>query len=69
MFSSTCTSLTWTYSYIEGIVRGYRNALLTSVNYSNLTQCENIDGRLLNASIFNSLTCYRRQATAVASLR
>jgi|TARA_R110002003_G_scaffold1391_1_gene23017 V-type H+-transporting ATPase subunit d len=31
-------------SYIEGIVRGYRNALLTSQNYSNLTQCENIDG-------------------------
>jgi V-type H+-transporting ATPase subunit d len=25
-------------------VRGYRNALLTSQNYSNLTQCENIDG-------------------------
>jgi hypothetical protein len=31
-------------SYIEGVVRGYRNALLTSQNYSNLTQCENIDG-------------------------
>jgi vacuolar-type H+-ATPase subunit C/Vma6 len=31
-------------SYIEGIVRGYRNALLTSQNYSNLTQCETIDG-------------------------
>jgi V-type H+-transporting ATPase subunit d len=25
-------------------VRGYRNALLTSQNYSNLTQCETIDG-------------------------
>jgi len=33
-------------SYIEGIVRGYRNSLLTSQNYSNLTQCENIDGPL-----------------------
>ncbi|KAI1546345.1 NtpC Archaeal vacuolar-type H+-ATPase subunit C [Pyrenophora tritici-repentis] len=32
------------YGYIEGIVRGYRNALLTSQNYSNLTQCETIDG-------------------------
>ena len=31
--------------YIEGIVRGYRNSLLTSQNYNNLTQCENIDGR------------------------
>jgi len=29
--------------YIEGIVRGYRNTLLTSQNYNNLTQCENID--------------------------
>lgn len=31
-------------SYIEGIVRGYRNSLLTSQAYSNLTQCETIDG-------------------------
>jgi hypothetical protein len=31
-------------SYIEGIVRGYRNTLLTSQNYTNLTQCETIDG-------------------------
>lgn len=29
--------------YLEGIVRGYRNQLLTSTNYSNLTQCESID--------------------------
>ena len=36
------------FSYIEGIVRGYRNALLTSQNYSNLTQCETIDGRLMS---------------------
>jgi hypothetical protein len=26
-------------------VRGYRNALLTSQNYNNLTQCETIDGK------------------------
>jgi hypothetical protein len=31
-------------SYVEGVVRGYRNALLTGQNYSNLTQCETIDG-------------------------
>lgn len=31
--------------YVEGIVRGYRNSLLTGQNYSNLTQCESIDGR------------------------
>lgn len=30
--------------YVEGIVRGYRNTLLTGQNYGNLTQCENIDG-------------------------
>ncbi|KAK4991513.1 H(+)-transporting V0 sector ATPase subunit d [Elasticomyces elasticus] len=29
--------------YIEGIVRGYRNTLLTGQNYTNLTQCETID--------------------------
>ncbi|KAF4632682.1 hypothetical protein G7Y89_g5437 [Cudoniella acicularis] len=29
--------------YIEGIVRGYRNGLLTSQNYNNLIQCETID--------------------------
>ncbi|POS72564.1 vacuolar ATP synthase subunit d [Diaporthe helianthi] len=29
--------------YIEGIVRGYRNGLLTNANYSNMTQCESID--------------------------
>jgi len=31
---------------VEGIVRGYRNTLLTSQNYGNLTQCETIDGIL-----------------------
>ena len=36
-----CTNLT---SYIEGIVRGYRNGLLTGSAYNNLTQCETIDG-------------------------
>ncbi|KAI4154151.1 MAG: hypothetical protein LQ340_001856 [Diploschistes diacapsis] len=29
--------------YLEGIVRGYRNTLLTGQNYNNLTQCETID--------------------------
>lgn len=35
-------------SYIEGIVRGYRNALLTHQSYGNLTQCETVDGTSLN---------------------
>ncbi|KXX72816.1 V-type proton ATPase subunit d [Madurella mycetomatis] len=29
--------------YLEGIVRGYRNGLLTGANYTNMTQCESID--------------------------
>ncbi|TQV95233.1 hypothetical protein V2A60_009720 [Cordyceps javanica] len=29
--------------YLEGIVRGYRNGLLTTPAYNNLTQCETID--------------------------
>ena len=33
--------------YIEGIVRGYRNTLLTGQNYGNLVQCETIDGKLV----------------------
>jgi hypothetical protein len=31
--------------YVEGIVRGYRNTLLTGQAYGNLTQCETIDGK------------------------
>ena len=34
-------------SYIEGVVRGYRNNLLNGQHYANLTQCENIDGQFL----------------------
>ncbi|KAL8635385.1 MAG: hypothetical protein Q9228_007117 [Teloschistes exilis] len=36
--------------FLEGIVRGYRNSLLTSQNYSNLTQCETIDDVKLQLS-------------------
>ncbi|KAI4169781.1 MAG: hypothetical protein LQ343_005430 [Gyalolechia ehrenbergii] len=36
--------------YLEGIVRGYRNSLLTAQNYSNLTQCETIDDVKLQLS-------------------
>lgn len=31
--------------YVEGIVRGYKNNLLTSSNYSTLTQCETLEGK------------------------
>ncbi|PIG79700.1 V-type proton ATPase subunit d [Aspergillus arachidicola] len=36
--------------YVEGIVRGYRNSLLTSQHYNNLTQCETIDGLFAHTS-------------------
>ncbi|KAF1813430.1 vacuolar ATP synthase subunit D [Eremomyces bilateralis CBS 781.70] len=35
---------------MEGIVRGYRDQLLTSQNYNNLTQCETIDDVKLQLS-------------------
>ncbi|KAI9846673.1 MAG: H(+)-transporting V0 sector ATPase subunit d [Sclerophora amabilis] len=38
------------YGYIEGIVRGYRNSLLTGQNYNSLTQCETIDDLKLQLS-------------------
>lgn len=31
------------YGYIEGVVRGYKSGLLTSNQYVNLTQCDNLD--------------------------
>ncbi|WOO77039.1 V-type proton ATPase subunit d [Vanrija pseudolonga] len=31
------------HGFLEGIVRGYKGALLTQSNYSNLTQCENLE--------------------------
>ncbi|KAF8251847.1 ATP synthase subunit [Wilcoxina mikolae CBS 423.85] len=36
--------------YTEGLVRGYRNSLLTSANYNNLTQCETLDDLKLQLS-------------------
>ncbi|KAK9319932.1 V0 complex, c/d subunit of ATPase [Lipomyces orientalis] len=36
--------------YIEGIVRGYRSALLTSAIYSNLTQCDTLEDLKLQLS-------------------
>ena len=54
-----------TAGYIEGIVRGYRNNLLTGQNYGNLTQCETIDGMrapspaVLCSVSFSILTMYQ----------
>lgn len=41
-------------SYLEGIVRGYRNSLLTQSNYNNLTQCETVDGQSAFFGLRNS---------------
>ena len=32
------------HGYLEGIVRGYKGGILSVVDYSNLTQCETIEG-------------------------
>lgn len=31
--------------YSEAIVRGYKLGLITSTQYSNLTQCETVEGK------------------------
>ncbi|CAG8632845.1 3318_t:CDS:2, partial [Acaulospora morrowiae] len=36
--------------YLEGIVRGYKSAILTSTQYLNLTQCETLDDLKLQLS-------------------
>ena len=33
--------------YLEGIVRGYKEGILNSTNYLNLTQCESLEGFFL----------------------
>jgi V-type H+-transporting ATPase subunit d len=33
--------------FIEGILRGFRLGLLSNVDYSNLTQCDALDGSFL----------------------
>jgi hypothetical protein len=30
--------------YLEGIARGFKSGILTSSNYVNLSQCENLEG-------------------------
>jgi V-type H+-transporting ATPase subunit d len=45
-----------TTGYIEGVVRGYRNTLLTGQQYGNLAQCETIDGMLSSVSPCSTMT-------------
>ena len=50
----TCSHNTWGHGssltfnvndgYLEAIVRGYRSGILTTGDYSNLTQCETLEG-------------------------
>ena len=37
--------------YLEGLLRGYRQGILTSTDYANLCQCETIDGAAAPAPI------------------
>lgn len=39
------------YGYLEGIARGYRSSLLSSAQYTNLTQCDNLDDIKLQLSL------------------
>lgn len=32
------------HGYLDGIVRGYRSMLITSVQYSSFIQCETLEG-------------------------
>lgn len=34
--------------YLEGIIRGFKAGLISQTQYSNLTQCETLDGELAN---------------------
>ncbi|EGV62587.1 H(+)-transporting V0 sector ATPase subunit d [Yamadazyma tenuis] len=38
------------YGYVEGVVRGYRNGLLATNQYLNLTQCDNLEDLKLQLS-------------------
>lgn len=38
------------FGYIEGLIRGYRTGLLTTQNYVNLSQCDNLDDLKLQLS-------------------
>lgn len=56
------------HSYIEGIVRGYRNGLLTQTNYTNLTQCETIDGIPISICMLYVANTIRSQASTRSSI-
>lgn len=69
LYAGACRKLTQS-SYLEGIVRGYRNGLLTTPAYNNLTQCETIDGavRCLLRRETTILMHYRSEAPAGSGL-
>jgi len=43
------------FGYLEGIVRGFKSGILKQTDYLNLTQCENLEGKLRN-----TLKLYRK---------
>ncbi len=42
--SSPFAHLQMNAGFLEGVVRGYKAGLLSSSQYNNLTQCENLEG-------------------------
>ena len=46
--------------YVEGLVRGFRSGILTTADYSNLVQCDALEGLAPSLSISPSTsTCAR----------
>ena len=45
--------------YLEGIVRGYKSAILNQTLYLNLTQCETLDGNFEEPNIISSFLGFR----------
>lgn len=54
--------------YIEGLVRGYRNGLLTSNQYVNLTQCDSLDDLKLQLSATDYGNFLQNVATMTTSV-
>lgn len=46
------------HGFLEGMVRGYKAGLLNQGHYSNLTQCETIEGKQTHSFLFTVLLHY-----------
>jgi V-type H+-transporting ATPase subunit d len=44
------------HGYLEGLIRGFKSGLLTGTDYSNLVQCETLEGlKLLFFKVYPNL--------------